>query len=138
MAGHTYQYRDRYGDEKRNRDDREKKVHELVAWYEVLREPSAALRHIHSDPDLCRLFCEIVEQQIKLIKSRRQEFDDGHITVFDKALKELSYNGSTASNLGVQELYIREYIGINPEAPSPDFEETLAKTILIKDFLEKC
>lgn len=138
MAGHTHPYRDNYGDRTQTRDEREIKVHELVDRYESLREPSTALRHIYRDSDLCRLFCEIVEQQIKLVKSRRQEFDDGRVTVFDKALKELSSNGDTASNLGVQELYIREYIGINPEAPLRDIEDTLAKNILIKSFFTKC
>ncbi|CRG83817.1 putative transporter C1683,12 [Talaromyces islandicus] len=145
MAGHKRKkldsgsspYQDPYETKRLHRDNRDRNVHDLVDTYKSLREPSAALRHIHRDSDLSRLFFEIIEQQIMLINSRCQEFDDGRVTVFDKALKELSYNGRTARALGVQELYIREYIGINPEAPSHVIEEALTKNISIKGLLTK-
>lgn len=137
LTNHAPPCQDQYEDKEWSRDNRERKVQDLVDKYESLREPSAALRHIHRDADLCRLFFEIIEQQIRLIKSRCQEFDDGHVTVFDKALKELSYNGSATRALGVQELYIREYIGINPEASSLVIEENLTKNISLKSLLAK-
>ncbi|KAH8696457.1 hypothetical protein BGW36DRAFT_451988 [Talaromyces proteolyticus] len=112
-------------------------VHELVSKYELIQHPSAALHHIKRDADFYGLFCEIIERQISIIMSRSQAFDDGHVTVYDKCLLALCRNGQYIDSVSGQELYIREFMGIDPNAPEPAVEEIIAKHTWTKGILAK-
>ena len=82
-----------------------------------------------------RLLYEVFDHYLALIKSRSQAFEDGHITVYDKALLHLSRNGNDLYNLGALELYLDEVVGISSRQHVEDLDELLNKHVALKTLL---
>lgn len=82
-----------------------------------------ALRHDWLDPTLKAViisnqdaFFSTFRQRVELIKSRSQAFQDCHITVFDKALLELTQNGHNLKSPSAIVFFCEEHLGISPSA----------------------
>ena len=90
----------------------EGQVIELVEKYREVDSLSPVLHEPLNKPDQIALFFQVLEHHLSLIKSRSQAFEDGHVTVYDKALLSLTQNGSDMHNMGALELYLDEVIGI--------------------------
>jgi hypothetical protein len=114
------------------RDDLDNRVFEIVAKYEALREPSRILQGILRKSEVYGAFCEVVSHHLAIIRSRSQAFEDGKVTIFDKALVQLCQNGADVNNLGAHELYIEEFMGIDPKRP-----DTVDRNIALKGLLVK-
>jgi hypothetical protein len=113
-------------------------VQGMISRYESLK-PSHALRYITGSSKLYVLFCELIERHISVILSRSQPIEDGHVTVYDKCLLELCCNGREVHRQAGQELYIREFMGIDPDARlQRDVEEMLDREILARGLLLRC
>ncbi|KAF4263466.1 hypothetical protein KXW98_003040 [Aspergillus fumigatus] len=96
--------------------DLQKKVDELVHKYFKIKCPSPALRDILRSTEKSDLLVSAVRLQVSLARCRSQNFNDGQITIYDKALLTLSKNGNEPAELSVLELYLTEYLGIVPIA----------------------
>ncbi|OAP62980.1 hypothetical protein AYL99_02207 [Fonsecaea erecta] len=57
-------------------------------------------------------FFDVFDRQVDLIRSRSQAFEDGHVTVYDKALLVLTQNGNSLNNPAAIRFYCREYLNI--------------------------
>ena len=97
--------------QRRTLSSRHKKVDELVRMYDGFKEPSAPLRDILRQPERASLLVYALGRQILLIKSRSVAFDDGQITLYDRALLVLSLDGKDLANIGALELFATEYLG---------------------------
>ena len=64
-----------------------------------------------ANPDHKTLFLEIFSRNIQLLKSRSQSFEDGHITVYDKALLMLTRNGNDLESPAAIHFYCEEFLG---------------------------
>ncbi|OKL57637.1 hypothetical protein UA08_07175 [Talaromyces atroroseus] len=119
-------------DESWRRSDLHEQVQDMISKYESIK-PSHALRYIIGTSKLYVLFCELIEHHIGIILSRSQEIEDGHITVYDKCLLDLCGNGREVHRQAGQELYIREFLGIDPDSlVERDVEEMLDREILAR------
>lgn len=86
-------------------------VDELVHAYGKTKDPSAPLRDVLRKPEQTSLLIYALGRQISLIKSRSLAFDDGQVTVYDRALLELSQDGRDLADNGALELFVTEYLG---------------------------
>lgn len=96
---------------RRTLSGRHKKVDELVRMYDGVTEPSTSLRETLRHPERASFLVFALGRQILLIKSRSLAFDDGQITLYDRALLVLSLDGKDLANLGALELFASEYLG---------------------------
>lgn len=90
---------------------RHRQVDKLVHAYGKTKDPSASLRDVLRKPDQASLLINALGRQISLIKSRSLAFDDGQVTVYDRALLELSQDGRDLADNGALELFVTEYLG---------------------------
>lgn len=90
---------------------RHRQVDELVHVYSKTKDPSAPLRDLLRKPDQASPLIYALKRQISLIKSRSLAFDDGQVTVYDRALLELSQDGRDLADNGALELFVTEYLG---------------------------
>lgn len=96
---------------RRSLSSRHKKVDELVRMYSGIKEPSAPLSDVLRQPERASSLIYALGRQILLIKSRSLAFDDGQITLYDRALLVLSLDGKDLADLGALELFATEYLG---------------------------
>ncbi|OAX79909.1 hypothetical protein ACJ72_05765 [Emergomyces africanus] len=81
--------------------------------------------------DLFRLLYEVFEHHMALIKSRSQALRDGQITVYDKALLELTDKGTEPYNMGAIQLFLDEVIGMKG-AEVAHLEALVIKHVAVK------
>lgn len=110
----------------------EEQIERVVAKYQGIRQPCAIIHDLLSNKGDHSLLIDVVTQQLMLIKSRSQAWEDGHVTVWDKALVILSKNGTDVGNLSVLELYVEEFIGVNPNSRGRYAGDTVAQHISVK------
>ena len=79
----------------------EAQVEKLTSKYKSI---DAAHPELLKKPEKFSNIWDVISRQLSLIKSRSQAFEDGEITVYDKALLVLSDNGNNAKNLGALNL----------------------------------
>ncbi|GFF92369.1 hypothetical protein IFM61392_09646 [Aspergillus lentulus] len=94
----------------------QKKVDELVHKYFKIKFPSPVLRDILRSTEKSDLLVSAVRLQVSLARCRSQDFNDGQVTIYDKALLTLSKNGDEPAELSVLDFYLTEYLGIVPIA----------------------
>lgn len=109
-------------------------VAELVEKYgrhgsvSLLHEPLKKLEQMSQ-------FLEVFERHLLIVKSRSQAFEDGHITIYDKALLSLTQNGSDLRNVGALELYLDEVVGIGRGGSVEKMGKVLKKHIQVHALL---
>ncbi|PKY05480.1 hypothetical protein P168DRAFT_340888 [Aspergillus campestris IBT 28561] len=101
---HHHQHQDR------NLDD-------LIRRYTQTTQPSPVLADILRSSRESSLLVSALRRQVSLIKCRSPDPRDNQVTVYDRALMELSRSGDDPRHLGALELYLTEYLGIVPIAP---------------------
>lgn len=94
---------------------------------------SACLRH----PEQRRRFLEVFSRHIGLLKSRSQAFEDGHITVYDKALLNLTHNGNDLESSHAIQYFCEEFLGIDTSGDSETARKALENSIDIQGILEQ-
>ncbi|KAK2759182.1 hypothetical protein FQN54_003282 [Arachnomyces sp. PD_36] len=109
----------------------EEQVVELVNKYGDVNSLSTVLHEPLKKPEQISLFFEVLERHVSLIKSRSQAFEDGHVTVYDKALLALTQNGTDLHNMGALELYLDEVVGIGYGDSVEKMEKVLEKHIRV-------
>ncbi|KAJ5690503.1 hypothetical protein N7462_004895 [Penicillium macrosclerotiorum] len=87
-----------------------RKEEELVDSYARIISPSPALHEILSNREHARLLHHAMRRQVKSISDRSSIYDDGEVTVFDKALVELYKQGDQLKNIGLLELFLTEFL----------------------------
>lgn len=115
----------------------EEQVVELVNKYKDVSSHNPVLYGSLKKPEQISLFFEVLERHISLIKSRSQAFEDGHVTVYDKALVALTKNGSDLHNMGALELYLDEVVGIGRGDGVEQMEKMLKKHIRVNAFFDQ-
>lgn len=108
----------------------EEQVVELVEKYRGVKSLSPILPR-----EQIPQFLEVLERHMRLIKSRSQAFEDGHITIYDKALLSLTRNGSDLHNVGAFELYLDEVVGIGRGDSPAQMGKVLDKHIEVHSLL---
>ncbi|OJD14335.1 hypothetical protein AJ78_05300 [Emergomyces pasteurianus Ep9510] len=85
--------------------------------------------------DLFRLLYEVFEHHLALVKSRSQALRDGQITVYDKALLELTGKGTEETyNMGAIQLFLDEVMGMK-DAEAAHLEALVVKHVAVKSLL---
>lgn len=115
----------------------EEQVIELVEKYREVNSLSPILHGPLKKPDQISLFFQVLERHLSLIKSRSQAFEDGHVTVYDKALLSLTQNGSDLHNMGALELYLDEVVGIGRGDSVEQMGKVLERHIQVNVFLSQ-
>lgn len=64
-----------------------------------------------------------ISRQVQLIKSRSQTLEDGHVTVYDKALLILTRNGRDPEYPPAIHFYCEHYLGIDRTGGHTEMEE---------------
>jgi hypothetical protein len=113
----------------------EGQVVELVEKYREIDSLNPVLHGPLNKPDQIDLFFQVLQHHLSLIKSRSQAFEDGHVTVYDKALLALTQNGSDMHNPGALELYLDEVIGIRHGDNIEKMQQVLNRHMQVKVLL---
>lgn len=109
-------------------------VNALVHQYQAIRTPSTVI-HLSKTPGYRELFNHVFEYHIGLIKTRSQGFEDGQITVYDKALLILTNNGNSLSHFGAIELFKDEILGIRNDDDMGKLDALFSKNIALRAIL---
>lgn len=115
----------------------QKRVDELVHKYFKIKCPSPVLRDILKSTEKSDLLVSAVRLQVSLARCRSQEFADGQVTIYDKALLTLSRNGDEPAELSVLELYLTEYLGIVPISNTSHSLDIVTKRLGLHQALSK-
>jgi hypothetical protein len=94
---------------------------------------SACLRN----PEKKRLFLEVFSRHIELLKSRSQAFEDAHITVYDKALLNLTSNGNDLESPHAIQYFCEDFLGIDTSGDPQTAQKALENSISIQGTLEQ-
>lgn len=113
----------------------EDQVAELVEKYGRHNSLSPILHEPLRKPEQISQFLEVFERHLLIVKSRSQAFEDGHITIYDKALLSLTQNGSDLHNVGALGLYLDEVVGIGRGESLEQMGEVLNKHIKVHALL---
>ena len=107
----------------------------LVEQAKKIKSLNPALRQfmIHNK----RAFLDLFSRQIRLIKSRSQAFEDGQVTVFDKALLILTRNGTDLDDPAAIQFFCEESLGIEDFGDVADTNRTLQQATRIPRILEQ-
>jgi len=84
-----------------------------------------------------QLFLNVFSRHIQLLKSRSQAFEDGHITVYDKALLTLTRNGNDLESAAAIEFYCEEFLGIDKQGTHTETYHILQQSVLLPAFLSQ-
>ncbi|KAL4951847.1 hypothetical protein BDW69DRAFT_186020 [Aspergillus filifer] len=115
----------------------QKTLDDLLRKYRQNGTPSPIMVELFNDHDSYTVILGALRRQISLAKCRSQEFEDGQITVYDRALLILSNYGQSATDPSALELYLTEYLGIVPFASLADGKEGVAKQLQLQCVLDR-
>ncbi len=87
---------------------------------------SPSLAAYLAKPKQKTLFLEVFSRNLELLKSRSQSFDDGHVTVYDKALLMLTRNGNDLENPAAIHFYCEEFLNCHVS------EDALAAAVTVR------
>lgn len=90
-----------------------------------------------SNPEQKRRFLEFFSRHIELLKSRSQAFEDGHITVYDKALLNLTSNGHDLESPHAIQYFCEDFLGIDTSGDAEAAQKALENSISIHGTLEQ-
>lgn len=107
----------------------------LAARYKGCTEPPAVIQALFENPELKKLFLEVLDRHIQMLNTRLD--DDRLVTVYDKVLLSATSNGRDLEDPGALTLYLEAYHGINKDDPFEDVSGTLEKELAIKALLMK-
>lgn len=82
-------------------------------------------------------FFELFSRHIQLLKSRSQAFEDGHITVYDKALLNLTRNGNNLENPHAIQCFCEDFLGIDTSGDQQTAQKALEDSLNIRSTLEQ-
>jgi hypothetical protein len=83
------------------------------------------------------LILSVFDRQIQLIKSRSQALEDGHVTVYDKALLTLSSNGSDLENPSALLFWCEHYLGIDRVRAAADTPKFMQEMMAVPTVLNQ-
>ncbi|EFR02402.1 hypothetical protein MGYG_09082 [Nannizzia gypsea CBS 118893] len=112
----------------------DQEVNALVHTYQAIKTPRTVI-HLSKTPGYWELFNHVFEYHIGLIKTRSQDFEDGQITVYDKALLILTDNGNSLSHFGAMELFKDEILGIRNDNDMGKLDALFSKNIALRAIL---
>ncbi|KAN0079066.1 hypothetical protein V8E54_005579 [Elaphomyces granulatus] len=115
----------------------EKQVERLASKYKRIGATHPMLQEILKKPEKFSSIWDVINRQLSLIKSRSQAFEDGEITVYDKALLVLSDNGNNVKNHGALNLYLEEFIGIAQDSEFQKMNDAFNWHVALKGFFVK-
>ncbi|KAL4946337.1 hypothetical protein BDV06DRAFT_208809 [Aspergillus oleicola] len=115
----------------------ENTLDDLLRKYRRPSNPTPIMLEVLNDPDSYAVILGALRRQISLIKCRSREFEDGQVTVYDRALLILSDYGQTVTDPGALELYLTEYLGVVPIASLVDGKDAVAKQVQLQNVLDR-
>jgi len=87
------------------------KVDNLYLKWSVPMQPSDILHDLVRTKEHARALFHGLRRQVRFIRQRSQNYDDGQITIYDAVLIRLYDNGHTMQDYGLLEFYLAEYLG---------------------------
>jgi hypothetical protein len=81
-----------------------------LKWKGPMR-PSDILYELLGNTEHARALFHGLRRQVRSIRSRSQNYDDGEVTIYDAALLRLYDNGHTMQDYGLFEFYLAEFLG---------------------------
>ncbi|PLB34283.1 uncharacterized protein BDW47DRAFT_129187 [Aspergillus candidus] len=109
--------RSRHSRRDHHRHHEDRNLDDLIRRYTQAIQPSPVLADILRSSRESSLLVSALRRQVSLIKCRSPDPRDNQVTVYDRALMELSRSGDDPRHLGALELYLTEYLGIVPIVP---------------------
>ena len=107
----------------------------LAAKAQMVQKLSPAISAFLKKPEQKNLFLEVFTRHVHLLKSRSQAFEDGHVTVYDKALLMLTRNGNNLHSPAAIQYFCEEFLGIDNSGNPEVAERVLEESIILKGVL---
>lgn len=121
----------------RSSQEKDPKTDAIVRRYHKSSLTNPVLHEILKNPEESSLLLDAVRRQVSLIKCRSQDFEDGQVTIYDRALLILTNNGENMTDLGARELYLTEFLGIVPIGPVAPSKDIVARHVALQSKLTK-
>lgn len=86
---------------------------ELRGKYDSVKEPSTTLKRVLDNRLKSTALHYALNRQVQHICSRSCSWDDGEVTIYDKALVQMYEEGIPIQNIGLLELFLTEFMGLN-------------------------
>ncbi|KAG9795981.1 hypothetical protein KCU88_g79, partial [Aureobasidium melanogenum] len=84
-----------------------------------------------------QLFSTLIRCQLQLVKGRSPDFPDGQVTVFDKALVELTNNGRELETPAVVKFFCEHYLNIHDKTSAVETKRNLGMAVAVSHGLRK-
>ncbi|KAL2406462.1 hypothetical protein ABEF93_006652 [Exophiala dermatitidis] len=84
-----------------------------------------------------QLFSTLIRCQLQLIKGRSPDFPDSQVTVFDKALVELTNNGRELETPAVVKFFCEHYLNIHDKTSAVETKRNLGMVVAVSHGLRK-
>lgn len=78
-----------------------------------------------------KAFLEVFSRRVSLIKSRSQSFQDCQVTIFDKALLELTQNGHVLISAASVYFFCKEFLAISSNASDSQKLSALSDALVL-------
>lgn len=102
-------------------------VFHLAADARQVQGLSTAVTKFFEKPIQKKVFFEVLARQVQLLQTRSQAWEDGHVTVYDKVLLDLTQNGTDLDNPAAVEYFCQEFLGVRLPARQSDVERSLGE-----------
>lgn len=122
---------------RRDHHHQDRTLDELISRYARTTQPSPVLIDILRSTRESSLLVSALRRQVFLIKCRSLDPRDNQVTVYDKALIELSRSGDDSRHLGALELYLTEYLGVVPIAPFAQSRDVARECAEMEEVLDR-
>ncbi len=121
--------------EARNRLPPQNEVSAIATWaksFNILTPHLATVMATHR-----QLVLSLLERQIRLIQSRPQDLSLAHVTVYDKALLELTSDGTDLENPAALLFWCEYYLGIGRGEAAAQTARILQEAMAVPILLER-
>ncbi|KAK2736475.1 hypothetical protein FQN57_000731 [Myotisia sp. PD_48] len=110
-------------------------VDALVVKYAAITRLTDTVAELARTPGYLNLLHEVFDHYIALIKTRPATVEEGHITVYDKALLVLTSHGKVPYSMGAIELFKHEILGIGDHRDMAKVDTMFSKNIALRAIL---
>ncbi|KAI1950456.1 hypothetical protein LOZ57_002015 [Ophidiomyces ophidiicola] len=114
-----------------------KNLASIIREYAAVNAMRPDVAELAKLPEYLALLMGVFENHIALVTTRSQAFEDGQITLYDRALLILTSNGKNMHNLGAIELFLDEILGVKKNSNAEDVAQIIQKNIALRSIVSQ-
>jgi hypothetical protein len=112
------------------------KIDNLYLKWSATMLPSNVLHELVGNKEHARALFHGLRRQVRSIRQRSQNYDDGQVTIYDAALLRLYDNGHTMQDYGLLEFYLAEFLGTKKCRSDEEINSVIAAHLAAQRILD--